>query len=157
MQQSSWACSGQQPIVSCSQGCDFWAPPRGYSLRASKRERKVDEVFSLRVQQNSEFRVSPGNRSLEALGAIAGIAGPVAGVIGTFLVVDAIAALGCDICSINAQEANVGYALIGIGAVTTPLGWVAFAMNRPRLDRIVDDSAASEPQLRLGVQPLPRG
>jgi hypothetical protein len=154
-----------QTLVSCYRQCSFLAVPGTYTLSATNREQDIQFHRTLQVGERTSFWVSPGNRTRRTVGWIAGIAGPIAMVVGLALAIVQVVddpGYQCNESNCPTSKSHpVGPALFFAGLLATPIGWTLFALNGPSVDptdlKLARATPPRDRHLELGLVALPRG
>ncbi len=148
-----------QTIAECQQACGFWAYPGTYEVRGQGPGPL--ERATLRVRGPGNYTFVPENSAARRAGLVLGIVGPVATVVGVFMVV-AGAYNSCDDAALHPTPCKTpaisyyGAATFVAGAGMTTAGWIMYIYNRPKftLSAPVPWQPASA---QLGLIPMPRG
>ncbi len=144
----------EAPLAECQGQCELWAAPGAYELRMRNTDTGAQHQLRFRLKTSSHYELSEGDETARYAGLAIGITGAAVIFTGIVLIAPAVLAAGCEgsDCVSNGERraANVGLGFLAAGAIATPIGWVMFSSNRPRLQLLSRSHSSLQPSFGMG-------
>jgi hypothetical protein len=144
----------------CARSCTWSLTPGDYTLYAKDLTTGVVHDTSISLKRSVAYQLDPGNPSAAAVGLGLGVGGTLALLGGALAIVSATEGSGDSGCSSCGHSdpvlAVTGVGFLLAGAITAPIGFIMFGLNRRTLTTSWEEEAHwQRPALGLGLVGLP--
>lgn len=142
---------------------DLEIAPGDYRLELVDAQGRSLGITAVHAQGDDTWHVEPPDRTAKWIGLGAGIAGPVLIMAGAAMMIRVIPLDGgaCyNDCPTPGDQrlAGLGFVMLLVGAIATPVGWTTFAHNRhPSIETTLPPAPEPEPAPRFSAAIWPHG